>query len=160
MARDVKIWKEDGAFKLRVCGVIEQDKKYLINNANECGFYGFPGGHVTLGEDTDTAVIREIKEETGIETKITRLIAIIQLFLKREDGKPFHEVCYYYLLSPVSKEKTESYVREEIDNGVLKRHEFNWIDLDYFDKIDLRPKEMKNLLEKGLERQHIILKED
>ena len=34
MARDVKFWKDDGAFKLRVCGVIKVDNKFLTFDEN------------------------------------------------------------------------------------------------------------------------------
>ncbi len=156
MARDVKLWKDDGSFKLRVCGVIKQGDKFLISNCDNCGFYGFPGGHVTLGENTDDAVLREVKEETMIDTKISKLIAIIQLFFKRDDGMPFHEICYYYLLQPTAPVSTENFTLEEIDKGELKHHDFIWLSLEEFDSFDIRPSEMKNLLQNNLERQHII----
>lgn len=34
MASDVKFYKEDGSFKLRVCGVILSEGKILINNCD------------------------------------------------------------------------------------------------------------------------------
>ena len=82
MARDVKIWKDDGSFKLRVCGVINIENKYLISNCDNCDFWSFPGGHVVIGENTDDAVLREVLEETNLETNIEKLLATIQLFFK------------------------------------------------------------------------------
>lgn len=158
MARDVKIWKDDGSFKLRVCGIIKQDDKYLVSNCDNCEFYGFPGGHVILGENTDDAVIRETKEETRLDTKISKLLATVQLFFKREDGMPFHEICYYYLLKPVSPISTQDFQFKEDDNGKIRHHNFKWLTLEDFDKIDIRPKEIKNILKNNLERQHIIIK--
>lgn|SRR5690554_4980267 len=37
-----------------------------------------PGGIVELGEDTVTAVIREVKEETGYDVRITQLLSVLQ----------------------------------------------------------------------------------
>lgn len=160
MARDVKMWKDDGSFKLRVCGVVKQDDKFLISNCDNCEFYGFPGGHVSLGENTDDAVIREVKEETLIETKIDKLLAIVQLFFKRDDGMPFHEICYYYLLTPKNDIKTENFDFQEDDKGTLRNHNFYWLKLEEFDQLDIRPSEMKDILQNNLERQHIIKHQD
>ena len=160
MARDVKFWKDDGAFKLRVCGVIKQGNKFLISNCDNCEFYGFPGGHVVLGENTDDAVLREVKEETLIDVKISKLLAIVQLFFKRDDGKPFHEICYYYLLEPTTPVNTNNYNLEENDNGVKRYHNFYWLTLEEFENIDIRPAEIKNILKNNLERQHIIRYQD
>lgn len=160
MARDVKFWKDDGSFKFRVCGVIKEGDKYLVSNCDNCEFYGFPGGHVSLGEDTDKAVLREVKEETLIDTEISKLLAIVQLFFKREDNMPFHEVCYYYLLKPKTKIETKNFSFEENDKGTMHHHDFAWLTLDEFDNLDLRPSEMKEILKNNLERQHIIKRQD
>jgi len=45
---DVKFWKDDGAFKLRVCGIIQVEDKFLIDNCDNCSFWSYPGGHVSL----------------------------------------------------------------------------------------------------------------
>lgn len=156
MAKDVEICDSDGLFKLRVCGVIKQGDKYLVNNANGCGFHGFPGGHVSLGENTDDAVLREVEEETKIECKAIKLLAIVQLLIKREDGKPFHEIGYYYLLEPKNNKNYTNFSIDENDDGKIKHHEFIWLTLDEFDNYDIRPEEMKDILKNNLERQHLI----
>lgn len=157
MARDVKFWKDDGSFKLRACGIIEQDNKYLISNCDNCDFYSFPGGHVVLGENTDDAVLREVKEETLIDTKISKLLAIVQLFFEREDGKPFHEICYYYLLNPTTPVNMSDFQLKENDNNVIRYHNFKWLDLEDFDNYDIRPNNIKEILKNNLETQHIII---
>lgn len=156
MARDVKIWKDDGAFKLRTCGVVEIDGKYLIGNSGECDFWSFPGGHVTIGESTDDAVVREFFEETKIETEIEKLLADIQLFWDRGDGKPFHEVGFYYLLKPKHKIEAKDFVYEENDGGEIKHHVYKWLTLDELKNIDIRPLELLICLENNLERQHFV----
>ena len=156
MARDVKMWKEDGSFKLRVCGIIKVGDKYLISNCDNCEFWSFPGGHVALGENTDNAVLREVAEETKIQTLIDKLLATIQLFFKREDGMPFHEIGFYYLLKPKKDIKPEDFIFEENDNGKIRHHQFKWVDINEMKNFDVRPNDLKGVLENNLERQHII----
>ncbi len=159
MARDVKFWKEDGSFKLRVCGIIQQDDKYLINQDQVYGgFYTFPGGHVILGEDTDSAVIRELKEETSILTKIEKLLIIEQLFFDRDDKMPFHEICYYYLLSPKQKLKIEDFEYTENDKGEIKHYNYKWLTLEELEKMDVRPKTILDAIKNGQECQSLIRK--
>lgn len=40
------------------------------------GQYALPGGIVEYGETTEDCVVREVKEETGVETEVVRLIGI------------------------------------------------------------------------------------
>ncbi|MBQ8909145.1 MAG: NUDIX domain-containing protein [Clostridia bacterium] len=153
---DVKFWKDEGAFKLRVCGIIKKDNKYLISNCDNCSFWSYPGGHVTLGETTQNAVLREVYEETQIECSITKLLATVELFFERDDGKPFHEIGFYYLLSPTNNLPLSNFSIEENDNGKIRQHQFKWVEMEELETIDVRPSDLKSALKNNHERQHII----
>ena len=154
MARDVKFWKEDGSFKLRVCGVVQVGDKILIDNCDNAPFWGYPGGHVELGESTREAVVREVKEEIGVDAEIIKNLASIQLFFTREDGKPFHEIGFYYLMKANIEPKDLTI--EENDKGKLRKHQFRWVTKEELKNLDVRPTELKEVILNDLENQEII----
>ena len=157
---DVKIDCAEGKFKFRVCGIVRVNNKYLTVKIQNNDFFCLPGGHVELGEDTDTAVIREMKEELGYEVKIVRLVSIIQNFFKAKDGRQFHELGYYYIVEPVNINEVnlEDYVRMENDKGEMKRLEFRWFTLDELNNTRFLPEILKSKLE-GTTLENIITKD-
>lgn len=64
---------------ITVDGVLMRDKKILlIKRKNEPfkGKWALPGGFVEYGEKVEDAVIREFREEVGIEAKIKKLLGV------------------------------------------------------------------------------------
>jgi len=60
-----------------VRGFIIKDNKLLI--ANYKGHHSFlPGGHVEFGEPAECALIRELKEEIGIDCEVKRFLGVIE----------------------------------------------------------------------------------
>ena len=138
---DIRIDNEFGKFKFRVCGILQHDDKYLTVKINNNGFYCLPGGHVELDEDTDSAVLREMQEELGYPIKIKRLIAVNQNFFKTKQGKPFHEIGFYYICEAVNKSDVcaNDYIREELDKGELKTLAFKWFTQEELKCVDFKP---------------------
>ncbi len=83
--------------------VFDKDKVLLIKRTKEPwkGMWHFPGGHVDEGELPQDAVIREIKEETGLDAEITGKDEIEGNFrrLKNPVGMFFYPVLGHYHLS-------------------------------------------------------------
>lgn len=145
---DIKINGEEGRFKFRVCGILACQDKYLVVKINRNEFYCLPGGHVELNEDTNQAVLREMKEELGFEVKIKNLIAINQNFFKTPEGKPFHELGVYYIVEAQNEEDItkHDYEREELDKGELKHLEFKWVTQKEMKEISFQPKFIPEIL--------------
>ncbi len=138
---DIRIDSNEGKFKFRVCGILEHNNKYLTVRINGNRFYCLPGGHVELDEDTDMAVKREMQEELGYPIKVKKLIAINQNFFKTEEGKPFHEIGFYYIVEAEDETNVNpnDYTREELDKGKIQHLEFKWSTLDELKKADFMP---------------------
>ena len=82
------IYNNDNLKEEEMDELIIRTKGLIINSKNEIslgyshGTYQFPGGHLEEGETLEECLIREIKEETGIE-------------LKDYSMKPFYKTIYY-----------------------------------------------------------------
>jgi mutator protein MutT len=80
--------------------VIENDKVALVRRGRPpaYGEWSLPGGAVELGETVEKAVIREVREEIGLEVEVLELVAILdRIFLDKEGQVQFHYVLLDFL---------------------------------------------------------------
>lgn len=73
--------------ELTVLCLIQKDGKILLQNRIKTDWqgYAFPGGHIEVGESIVDAVVREVREETGLTIYNPALCGVKQFPLK--DGK-------------------------------------------------------------------------
>ncbi len=76
--------------------LIRDDQLLLIKRKYDpdAGRWSIPGGHLELGEKVQDAAIREVHEETGLKTKVSKLAGIIDKIMYDKNGK----VEYHYVL--------------------------------------------------------------
>lgn len=157
---DIKLNIDGNKFKFRVCGLVKNGDKVLIQKIASNKFYCLPGGHVELGEDTKFAVNREITEEIGNPIKDEKLFAIIENFFGGTEGGRYHEIGFYYRANLKQEMETKDYTIIENDKGVDKKLEYKWVTKEELQSIDFRPVVLKPLLFEESEKiEHIILKE-
>ncbi len=59
-----------------VAAVIFEAGRVLLQRRDDTGRWGLPGGGVEPGESVREAIIREVREETGLEVEPVRLIGV------------------------------------------------------------------------------------
>ena len=65
-------------FKIRVTGILIEDDKILLvkQKVSDKRNWSLPGGKLEQGETLEQGIIREMKEETGLDTEIIKLLYI------------------------------------------------------------------------------------
>ena len=136
---DIRVECEEGAFKLRSCGIFVKDGKMLVDRARKFDGHIVLGGHVMVGESSRAAIIREAEEEMGITVEVEKLVCINEnIFPLANSDKVAHEMTFYYLLS-TEKLPEDNYEFTEVDHGVEITHKYNWVDLREFEENNVRP---------------------
>jgi ADP-ribose pyrophosphatase YjhB (NUDIX family) len=62
--------------------------------------WSLPKGHIESGESPEEAAIREVAEETGIKSEITRSLGVIDFWFMAS-GKRIHKTVHHYLFRKV-----------------------------------------------------------
>ena len=106
-------------------------------------YFYVPGGRVKINETAETAVLRELKEELGIDGEIIRPLWLNQSFFEEDiTHELFHELCLYYL---VDISKNDGLFTD--NTFISKDHEqlfrFEWISFDRVSKEYLYPSFLK-----------------
>lgn len=127
-------------FNFRVALIATNNNKILLQKSDKDHYWSLIGGRVKLNEDTKSAVIREVLEETGviIEDNKLNLIKVIENFFIYKETR-FHEILYIY--------------KVENNEGLSRMHEFKtldkdcvinkWIDTSEIKDMDIRPSIVK-----------------
>jgi ADP-ribose pyrophosphatase YjhB (NUDIX family) len=73
--------------KVDVRGVVFRDGKILLVRERSDGRWTLPGGWADVGDTPAEAVVREIREESGYESRATKLLAVLD---RSRHGHPTH----------------------------------------------------------------------
>ena len=114
-------------------GVCVQDGKILLCKAKGGATTYLPGGHVEFGETGRQALVREVKEEMGVDAETGAFLGVVENAFQQH-GNPHAEINLVYELKlPVA---TAACAREDWI-------EFEWRDLAHLD--DLLPAAFRRL---------------
>eukprot|EP00727_Mastigamoeba_balamuthi_P004283 m51a1_g13852 hypothetical protein (266) ;mRNA; r:573920-575002 len=113
-----------------VGGAVVNDKGELLLVRERYAYswlWKLPGGLAAPGEDIGTAAVREVREETGLETEFEGIIGVRQLPVARMGAGDVYFVCKLRALdqdAPLRREESEI-------------AEIRWIDLDEYRQMKL-----------------------
>ncbi|MFM7499549.1 MAG: NUDIX hydrolase [Actinomycetota bacterium] len=113
----------------------------LIGRIDKRGrmLWSLPKGHIESGESPEEAALREVREETGIKSSITRSLGVIDFWFMAE-GKRIHKTVHHFLFAEKSG-KLEAQVSEVDD--------VKWFPLDEIAKTLAYPDERKLIQRSG-----------
>jgi len=120
------------SFRPAIYGIIIENEKILLSR--QWDGYDFPGGGIEIGETITDALRREIKEETGLDVQIGKIISCENSFFKMPHNEDnfVHSVHIYYLCKRISGEITIKNF-DEYEKKYANMPE--WIGLETIEKI-------------------------
>ena len=122
MERDLCIDVEGGVVNIRVGAIILKAGKLLMVSNPDTDYLYSVGGRIQFGESAEQAVVREVREETGVEMEIDRLGFVAEDFFigdhVAKKGRLIYELGFYFYMKtpedfePVCSSFSEDGVRE------------------------------------------------
>ncbi|MFY9588388.1 MAG: NUDIX hydrolase [Actinomycetota bacterium] len=85
--------------------VVDKGALLLVKRDREParGEWSLPGGRVEVGETLREALVREVREETGIDVDVDGLIGVAERVVRDDDGDiTYHYVILDYVCAPRS----------------------------------------------------------
>jgi 8-oxo-dGTP pyrophosphatase MutT (NUDIX family) len=152
---DATFYMEKAVFNYRVAAVMIVDNHVLIHKQVKDEHWALPGGRVELQEDSKTSVVREVKEELGIDVKVDRLLWFTENFFDYNQ-KNYHEIGLYYKVSPLNGEF--NFHKEEFFGEEGERLIYQWVPISNLEKIRLYPEFIRTSLSELPEvPQHLVV---
>lgn len=94
-------WKQARALRASASAVIfDRRGRVLLQQRSDGGQWGLPGGSMEIGESVTDAVVREVREETGLTVVARRIVGVYseprRQVVRYPDGNVWHylNVCF------------------------------------------------------------------
>ena len=119
-------------------GVCIVDGKVLLCLPKDRSYSYLPGGHIEFGETGREALVREMKEETGLDATAGDLLGVVESSFVQKGEKH----CEINLIYEMKLRDEGRGMRDEVkscEDWIC----FDWVDCDKLDSANLLPPEMK-----------------
>lgn len=158
---DILFKTDEYVFSYRVAGICIHNNKVLLQKPTNDTAFAFPGGHVELGETNAQTLIREFKEEIGVDITVSDLKWVGEIFFPW-GNKLCHQICLYYIVDIKSNNVPLEgmFVGKEKIEGRKFDLEFHWVPIGELNNIEVYPTnvvELMNKINDGV--QHFIYQE-
>ena len=146
---DFRTQTKDRSFGVRVSALIVQDGKLFLAKRGET--YRTIGGAVEVNETTEKALVREVREELGVEVAVSQLAFVVENWFTVGETN-FHNIEFHYLVRPLGDMPGDM-----VEGG--KTRPCEWVSIENLEKLDIRPSFLKReLKEWDGQIKHIINK--
>ena len=130
-------------------GVCIIDGKVLLCLPKDRSYSYLPGGHIEFGETGREALVREMKEETGLDATAGELLGVVESSFVQK-GERHCEINLIYAMK-IRDQGSGIRDQERGGSGLLTASLedwicFDWVDCDKIDSVNLLPNEMVDFL--------------
>ena len=154
---DLSVDLKEYKLNVRTAAVIIHNNKLLSHNDIKNKHYALLGGRVKLGEDSETAIKREVFEELGKQIEIIGYITTLENFFEL-NGKKYHEIQFVYKAEFVNEEdKKIEYTLENLEGEDWIK--YDWLEIEKLDDLPLKPYILKQILKEKKFPVHRIYNE-
>lgn len=133
----------DKRFQVRAAALVRSEGHVLLHRARGDEFWTLPGGRVEFGEDSAATVVRELREELGVQARCVGPAFITETFFEHL-GEKFHEVGFVLFAELAQDssqlEKSVSHSGIEAD----RRLEFRWFRESELSELEVFPKFLRS----------------
>lgn len=113
-----------GTTEIVVRGWCVKRGRALVCRAKKYGHLFLPGGHVEFAEGAKEALVREWKEEMGLDCRVGDLLGVSEQTYLSRSGRETHEISLVFRVScPLAK-------LSDPPGGIEGHISFEWIPLD------------------------------
>ena len=119
-------------------GVCIRNGKILLCLPKDRSYSYLPGGHIEFGETGREALVREMKEETGLDATAGDLLGVVESSFVQK-GEKHCEINLIYEMKVEVEGKGRQWDVSSCEDWIC----FDWVECDKIDSVNLLPPEMK-----------------
>ncbi|MBF6236648.1 NUDIX domain-containing protein [Nocardia otitidiscaviarum] len=132
------------SIKVAVSALVRDESgRILMIHRTDNDMYSIPGGGLEAGETVSEAVVREVKEETGIDVDIVKMIGVFSNpdhVIAYDDGEVRQEFSICFIAKPTGGELRTSSESKDV----------KWVAVENLSDLDIHPS-IRLRISQGLE---------